>query len=155
VTEEHVGGQRWRSMGGRPRQPKEAAGSVLRQLLPADGGSAADLAWRRGTRGQCGVVGASALGAMECGKSRAEWHRSVAVTGRGETTSPMDRQRNGVTHGAVAACVVRGADLAAGRQRRREVAAAAAQLSCTRDTSIRAPLKRRLRLTSGPRWFFI
>jgi hypothetical protein len=29
VTEEHVGGRRWHSMGGRPRQQKEAADSVL------------------------------------------------------------------------------------------------------------------------------
>jgi hypothetical protein len=32
VMEEHVGDQRWRSMGGWPRQPKEAAGSVLRRI---------------------------------------------------------------------------------------------------------------------------
>jgi hypothetical protein len=29
MTEEHVSGRRWRSTGGRPRQLKEAAGSVL------------------------------------------------------------------------------------------------------------------------------
>jgi hypothetical protein len=87
VMEEHAGGRRWHSMGGRPRQLKEAADLVLRRLLAADGGSAASLAWRRGTRGRCGLVVASTLGAKECGgegaedrgKSRAEWHRSVAV----------------------------------------------------------------------------
>jgi hypothetical protein len=50
----------------------------------------------------------------------------VAVTGRGETASPTDRQRDEVTHGAAAACVVRGADVAAGRQHRCEVAAVVA-----------------------------
>jgi hypothetical protein len=40
--------------------------------------------------------------------------RSAAVTGRGETTSPTDRQRDKVTHGATAACVARGADVAVG-----------------------------------------
>jgi hypothetical protein len=87
AMEEHAGGWRWHSMGGRPRQLKEAADLVLRRLLAADGGSAASLAWRRGTRGRCGLVVASTLGAKECGgegaedhgKSRAEWHRSVAV----------------------------------------------------------------------------
>jgi hypothetical protein len=77
----------------------------------------------------------------------------VAVTGSGETTSPMDRQRDEVTHGAAAACIARGADVAVGRQREREVAAAAAQLSRARDASVRAPFKRRVRLTSGPRHF--
>jgi hypothetical protein len=43
--------------------------------------------------------------------------RSAAVAGRGETTSPTDRQRDEVTHGAAVACVARGADVAAGRQR--------------------------------------
>jgi hypothetical protein len=70
VMEEHVGGWRWRLMGGRPRQSKEAAGSVLRRLLAA--------------------VGSLMLGAMECseegaeerGESRAEWRRSVVVAGR-------------------------------------------------------------------------
>jgi hypothetical protein len=88
---------------------------------------------------------------------RAEWSgwRSAAVAGRGETASPTDRQRDEVTHGAVAACVARGADVAAGRQCRCEVAAAAAQLSHARDASIQAPFKQRLRMTSGPRHFFI
>jgi hypothetical protein len=43
-------GRRLRSMGGCPHQLKEVAGSGLRRLLAADGGSAAGLAWRRGTR---------------------------------------------------------------------------------------------------------
>jgi hypothetical protein len=156
------GARRWPATGGRPQQPKEAAGSVLRQLLAADGGSSAGLAWRRGTRGRCGVVGSSALGAMECGdkgaeergERRAEWCRSADIMERGETVSPTDRQRDGVTHGAVAACVARGAEVVASRQRRREVAVAAAQLSCARDASIRAPLKRSLRLWA-PVIFFI
>jgi hypothetical protein len=78
------GARRWsevRSTGRQPRQPKEAAGSVLRRFLAADGGSAASLAWLGGTRERCGVVGASALGGEECGnegaemdgESRAEW----------------------------------------------------------------------------------
>jgi hypothetical protein len=78
----------------------------------------------------------------------------VAVTGRGETASPTDRQRDGVTHGATAACVARDADVAAGWQRRREVAAMAMQLSRACDASVRVPFKWRLRLTSGPRQFF-
>jgi hypothetical protein len=105
------------------------------------------------------VVRASVLGGMECGnegveecgESRVEWRRSVAVAGKRETTSPMDRQRDGVTHGAAAACVAHGADVAAGQQRRREVAAAATQLLRARDASVRAPLKQRVRLTSEPR----
>jgi hypothetical protein len=51
--------------------------------------------------------------------------------------------------------VARGADVVAGRQRRHEMAAAAEQLSCAHDSSVWAPFKRRLRLTSGPRHFFI
>jgi hypothetical protein len=50
----------------------------------------------------------------------------VAVMERVETVSPMDRQRNEVTHGAAAACVVCGADVAAGRQFWRELVAVAA-----------------------------
>jgi hypothetical protein len=64
---------------------------------------------------------------------------------------PHGPTARGVTHGAAAACIARGADVAAGLQRRHEVAAAAAQLSRARDASIRTPLKRCLRLTSGPR----
>jgi hypothetical protein len=79
--EEHIDGWRWHSMGRRSQQPKEAVGLVLRQFLTTDGGSAADLAWLRGAREWCGVVGASALGAEEHdnegveadGESRAEW----------------------------------------------------------------------------------
>jgi hypothetical protein len=67
--------------------------------------------------------------------------------------SPTDRQRDEVTHGAAVACDVRGADVAADRQLRRKVAAAATQLSHTRDAIIRTPFKRRLRLTSGPSIF--
>jgi hypothetical protein len=40
---------------------------------------------------------------------------SAAVTGRGETASPKDRQRDVVTHGAAAACIAREANVAAGR----------------------------------------
>jgi hypothetical protein len=54
------------------------------------------------------------------------WRHSAAITGRGETASPTDRQCDGVMHGAAAACVARGADVVAGRQHRHEVAAAAA-----------------------------
>jgi hypothetical protein len=81
--------------------------------------------------------------------------RSAAVAGTGETTSPTNRQRDEVTHGATVACIACGADVAAGRQRWREVAAVAAQLSRAHDASVRASFKRRLRLTSGPRHFFI
>jgi hypothetical protein len=57
----------------------------------ADGGSAAGLAWLRGTRERCAVVSASSLGAEERGdegveahgESRVGWHL-VAVTGRGK-----------------------------------------------------------------------
>jgi hypothetical protein len=84
---------------------------------------------------------------------RSGW-RSAAVAGRGETTSPIDRQRDEVAHGAATACVACGADLEVGRQRRHKMVAVAAQLSRTRDASVRAPFKHRLRLTSGPRQFF-
>jgi hypothetical protein len=67
--------------------------------------------------------------------------RSVAVARRGETTPPMDGQHDGVTHRVAAACVARGADVAAGRQRRREVAVAAEQLSRACDSSVQAPAK--------------
>jgi hypothetical protein len=68
-------------MGRQPRQVKEAADLLLRRFLAADSGSAAGLAWLRGTRERCAVVGASALGAEERGdggaeadgKSRVEW----------------------------------------------------------------------------------
>jgi hypothetical protein len=88
-------------MGGRPWQQKEAAGSVLRRLLAADDGSAASLAWRRGAREWCGVVGASALGAEdcsdegaeECGDSRPE--RAVFGGYRG-------KRRDGFSHGPTA-----------------------------------------------------
>jgi hypothetical protein len=78
--------------------------------------------------------------------------RSVAVTGRGGTTSSTDRQCDEVTHGAAATCIMRGADVAAGRQYWREVAAVAAQLSHARDASVQALFKRRLR---RPQHFFI
>jgi hypothetical protein len=38
---------------------------------------------------------------------------SAAVAGRGEMASPTNRQRDEVTHRPVAACVARGADVAA------------------------------------------
>jgi hypothetical protein len=72
MAEEHVGGQRWRSMGRWPQQMKEVAGSVLQRFLAADGGSAAGLAWLRGARERCTVVSASTLGAEEHGDERAE-----------------------------------------------------------------------------------
>jgi hypothetical protein len=114
------GGARWE--GGLSNQRRWPA-RCFDGLLAADGGSVAGLTWRRGTRGRCGVVGASALGAMECSnegaeehsESRAEWRRSAAVAGRRETTSPIDRQRDGVTHRAAVACVTRGANVAAGQ----------------------------------------
>jgi hypothetical protein len=53
-----------------------------------------------------------------------------------------------MTHGAAAAYVVHGADMAAGRQRRREVVAE--QLLRARDASVWALFKRRQRLKSGP-----
>jgi hypothetical protein len=77
VMEEHVGGRRWRSMGWRTRQPKAVADSMLRRFLLADSGSAAGLAWRRGPRERCGVVGASALGAEKCGDEGAEEHGEI------------------------------------------------------------------------------
>jgi hypothetical protein len=101
VTVEHVGGRRWRSTGWWPRQPKAVAGSMLRWFLMADSGSAAGLAWCRGPREWCGVVGASALGAEKCsdegpeehGESRVEW---VAFDGcRG-------KRRDGFSHGPTA-----------------------------------------------------
>jgi hypothetical protein len=164
VMDEHVGGRRWRSTVRRPRQMKEAAGSVLQCFLEEDSGSAAGLAWLRGARERCGVVGASALGAeghddegaeADC-ESRAEWAGIRRLSREEERTASLSyRQRDEMIYGAVAACVTHGADVVAGRQCRRDVAAAAAQLSHARDTSVRAPFKRRPRLTSGPRHLFI
>jgi hypothetical protein len=134
VTEEHVGGRRWRSMERRHWQLKEAVDLVLRQFLTVDGGSAAGLAWLRGTRERCGVVGASALGAEECGDERAEMHsesRAELAAFSGYHEKRRDGFSHGPTtrwvmHGAAAACVVRGADVAAGRRHRHEVAAVVA-----------------------------
>jgi hypothetical protein len=80
VTEEHVGGWRWHSTGGWPRQLKEEADSVLRWLLAVDGGSVAGLAWRRGTRGRCGVVGASSKGVRRRGSRGARQEQSGPCT---------------------------------------------------------------------------
>jgi hypothetical protein len=66
--EEHVGGRRWCSMGGRPQKMKEAASSVLQRFFAVDGGSGAGLAWLRGARERCTVVNASALGAEANGE---------------------------------------------------------------------------------------
>jgi hypothetical protein len=64
--------------------------------------------------------------------------------------SLLDRQRNEMMHTAAAACIACGLDMAASRQCQCEVVAAAEQLSCVRDASVRALFKRRLRVTSGP-----
>jgi hypothetical protein len=76
-------------------------------------------------------------------KARAEWSGrcSAGVAGRGETASPIDRQCDEVMHGTTAACVARGADVVAGRQRRREVVAVVTQLSRACDASVRAPTR--------------
>jgi hypothetical protein len=66
------GARRWRLTGRWSPQPKEAAGSVLRRFLTADGGSTVGLAWLRGARERCGVVGTLTLGAEECGDEGAE-----------------------------------------------------------------------------------
>jgi hypothetical protein len=68
------------------------------------------------------------------GESRAEWHHSSAVVGRGDDVSHRPIARRVTT-----ACVVRGV----------EVMAAAAQLSRARDASVRAPFKWPLSLTGG------
>jgi hypothetical protein len=100
VMEEHVGGRRWRLTGRQPRQVKEAASSVLRRFLAADGGSAAGLAWLRGARERCTVVRTLALGAEERGnegveadgESKVEWvgvrwlsHKEERMTSFGPT----------------------------------------------------------------------
>jgi hypothetical protein len=66
------------------------------------------------------------------------------------TASLLDRQRNEMMHAAAAACIAHGLDVAASRQCRCEVVAAAEQLPCVRDASVRALFNRRLRVTSGP-----
>jgi hypothetical protein len=73
VTEEHVGGQRWRSMGRWPQQTKEEAGSALQRFLVEDTGSAASLAWLRGTRERCVVVRAWRLEQRRMARGRAKW----------------------------------------------------------------------------------
>jgi hypothetical protein len=149
-------GARWEGvLGNQRRWPTQCFdGSLRRTVAPRP--------TCRGKEAHEGGAGWSALGAKKCGdegaeergESRVEWRRLVAVMGRGETTSPTDRQHDGVTHETAAACVARGADVAAGRQRQRVVATVAVQLSCTRDSNVQAPLKQRLRLTSGPWQFF-
>jgi hypothetical protein len=82
-------------MGRWPRQPKEAAGSVLRRFLAADNGSAAG---SRGSEAHESSAGWSALGAEERGderaeadgESRAEW----AVFG-----GYRGKRRDGFSHG--------------------------------------------------------
>jgi hypothetical protein len=74
---------------------------------------------------------------------------------RREWASLSNRQREQMTHGAAVACVTRGEDVAAGRQHRCEVVAAAEQLLREWDDGAQPSFKRRLRLTSGPRYFFI
>jgi hypothetical protein len=117
--------------------------------------------WLRGARERCAVVNTSALGAeehndegAEADDERVEWVGVRRLSREEERmTSLSDRQRDEVTYGAAAACVARGVDVAAGRQRRHEVATVATQLSHACDASVRAPFKRRLKLTSGPRHF--
>jgi hypothetical protein len=71
---------------------------VLRRFLTVDGGSAAGLAWLRGTRERCGVVGASALGVEECGDERArmdsESRAELAAFG-----GYHGKRRDGFSHG--------------------------------------------------------
>jgi hypothetical protein len=119
VMEEHVGGQRWRSMGRWPQQMKEEAGSALQRFLVEDTGSAASLAWLRGTREQC-VVASAWREAEQSGRALGGCCRKWR-----ERASLSNRQHEEMTHGAVATCVACGADVAAGQQRRREVVAAA------------------------------
>jgi hypothetical protein len=89
-------------------------------------------------------------------RGRAERRAFTGCCGkRRERASPSSRQREEKTHKVAVACAARGADVAAGRQCRCEVAAVAEQLSRTHDTSIWAPFEQRLKLTSGLRYFFI
>jgi hypothetical protein len=89
-------------------------------------------------------------------RGRAEWVGVRLLLREEERTASLsDRQRNEMTHGAAAACVARGANVAAGRQHQRKVVAVAEQLSHAWDASVWAPFKRRLRLTCGARHFFI
>jgi hypothetical protein len=85
VMEEHVGVRRWCSTGRWPQQTKEAGGSVLQWFLAVDGGSVAGLAWLRGAREQCAVVGALALGVeVDDERQSGVGLSSTAVAGRGE-----------------------------------------------------------------------
>jgi hypothetical protein len=95
MTEEHVGGRRWRLTGRRPQQMKEATSSVLQRFFAVDGGSAVGLAWLRGAREWCAVVNALAIGKEERSNEGAEADgerqsgvggRSAAVAGRGENS---------------------------------------------------------------------
>jgi hypothetical protein len=110
---------------------------VLRRLLAADGGSAAGLAWFRGARERCGVVGALALGAVERGderaeadgESRAEWaafgsyHRkrrdafSHGRQHRREVAAAATQQARGTAHRVAAACMACGGREAGGARR--------------------------------------
>jgi hypothetical protein len=141
VTEEHVDGRRWRSTRRRPRQMKEAAGSVLQWFLAVDGGSAAGLAWLRCARERCTMVSAWSRGAWR----EAEWsgERSAPVAERGENGLFLraDSERRRRTERTW-----RPVDSAGARRW---------QWLSSYHASDQAPFKRRLRLTSGPRHFFI
>jgi hypothetical protein len=89
-------------------------------------------------------------------RGRAEWRALGSCCGkRRERASLSNRQREEMMHGVAAACVTRGEDVAAGRQHQYEVVATAEQLLHEWDASAQPPFKRRLRLTSGRRYFFI
>jgi hypothetical protein len=131
------GTRRVGGLGNRRRRPARCFDICLRRTV------AQRTAW-------CGVeahesgAGWSALRRLEQRSAAAREQRSTmraeqsggvraVVAGRGETTSHMDRQRDGVTHGAAVACITRGVDVVAGQQHRREVVAAAMQLARARN----------------------
>jgi hypothetical protein len=80
VVEEHVGGQRRRLTGSRPQQvQKKVASSTLRRFPTEVGGSGSWLAWLRGTRGRCSVVGTQRLERRSAARGKAEVGRSLAA----------------------------------------------------------------------------
>jgi hypothetical protein len=143
VTEEHVGGSRWEGgLGNRRRRPARCFDGFLQRTMaqrPAHVAQRHTRVVRAGRR----LEQRSAAMREQRRTVRAEQSGrcSAAIAGRGEMASTTDRQGDGVMHGAAAACVARGVDVAAGRQRQREVAAAAVQQSRTCDASVRASVR--------------
>jgi hypothetical protein len=152
----------------RPQQMKEATGSVLQRFLAEDGGSAAGLAWLRGAWERCAVASARRLEKRQMARGRAEWRALGSYCGKKrEWASPSDWQWEEKTHAAAAACTAHGGWEAGCTHRSGSWCSQDASLVVgvitigTTPRRMRARpatdrcFRQRLRLTSGPRHFFI